>query len=447
MASIKNIIFIVILMCILYAFEVFQFVNDKSEIQITMLTGFILISGYLFASFIKNIHLPKLTGYMLIGIISGPYVLNIISHHTIDRLEFIESLALSFIALNAGGELHLKYFRKNKKSVILILFFQIIVVFIGTGTVFLIIGKFLPFFVDVKFSIIVGFAILFATISISKSPATTIGIITELNAKGKITDVILSVTIFKSIIIVLLFPILIGWAKIYLYQGNSSEINTILPAFLQLFGSVLTGVIVGFITVFYLSKTREGTGLYLLGVALILAELSSLIGLEILLSSMVVGIVVQNFSKHGEALIKGLEVFSLPIYISFFFLTGANLHLGVIKGAIFITLLLVSIRMILIYLGTYVGARLANESSIAKKYSWMGYIGQAGIALGLSIIIEKSFPGTIGESFLSIVVATVVINELIGPVLFKYVLVKAKESNEDELYANKYYSGLRRKRV
>jgi Kef-type K+ transport system membrane component KefB len=381
---------------------------------------------------------------MLIGIISGPYILNMVSPQIIARLEFLESLALSFIALNAGGEFRLKQFASNRKGIIYILIFQIIVVFVGAGLAFWVIGKYLDFLSHVTNEIIFGFAILFATVSVSKSPATTIGIITELNAKGKTTDTILSVTILKSIVIVLIFPLLIGWAKMYLQVAETSNIDSILPAFYQILGSIITGLIVGLLTVFYLSKTREGVGLYLLGIALILAELSSLIGLEILLSSMIVGIVVQNFSKHGNSMIKGLELFSLPIYISFFFFTGARLHLDVVSGAILITLFLVIARMLLIYLGTFLGAKLANESKINKNYSWMGYIGQAGIALGLSVLIEKSFPGMIGESFIAIVIATVVINELIGPILFKYVLNKAKETNEEELFTNKYYSRVRR---
>ena len=126
------------------------------------------------------------------------------------------------------------------------------------------------------------------------------------------------------------------------------------------------------------------------------------------------------------------------------YVAKASLHLDVVIGAIFVTMFLVISRMILIFFGTFIGAKLAKESKINKNYSWMGYIGQAGIALGLSILIEKSVPGIIGQSFIAIVIATVVINELIGPILFKYVLNKAKETNEDELFTNKYYSRLRR---
>ena len=97
-------------------------------------------------------------------------------------------------------------------------------------------------------------------------------------------------------------------------------------------------------------------------------------------------------------------------------------------------------RQVLIFVGNYIGAVVANEDNLVKNYSWLGYAGQAGIALGLAIIIERTFPGNIGKIFLTIMIATIVINELIGPILFKYVIIKAKESDENEISKKKNYS-------
>jgi len=170
-------------------------------------------------------------------------------------------------------------------------------------------------------------------------------------------------------------------------------------------------------------------------------------GVEILLTSIVTGIIVQNFSKEGDSLISGIEMFSLPLYVVFFCFAGAGLHLELILNVLPITIFLVLLRQVLIFVGNYTGAVVAKEDRLVKNYSWLGYSGQAGIALGLGIIIERTFPGEIGKIFLTIMIATVVINELIGPILFKYVLVKVKESNEDGIERKKDYSGLRRNRA
>ena len=162
--------------------------------------------------------------------------------------------------------------------------------------------------------------------------------------------------------------------------------------------------------------------------ALVITEISSLIGLEILLTSIVTGIIVRNFSKQGEELISGIEIFSLPIYVIFFCFAGASLRLDVLTKASIITIFLVVIRFILSYLGNYLGAIMAKEDNTVKHISWMGYIGQAGIALGVGIIIEKNLPLSISNYFFTVLISTVVINEMIGPILLKYVFIKAKEA-------------------
>jgi hypothetical protein len=116
------------------------------------------------------------------------------------------------------------------------------------------------------------------------------------------------------------------------------------------------------------------------------------------------------------------------------------LHLDLILEVLPITIFLVLLRQALIFIGNYAGAVVAKEDNLVKNYSWLGYAGQAGIALGLALIIERTFPGNIGKIFLTIMIATIVINELIGPILFKYVLIKAKESTEDEFTKKKNYS-------
>ncbi len=168
--------------------------------------------------------------------------------------------------------------------------------------------------------------------------------------------------------------------------------------------------------------------IFLLGVALIITEISTLFGVDILLTSIIVGIVVQNYSKQGNALITEIEMFSLPIYVIFFCFAGASLHLDALIHALPITLFLVVIRLIFLYGGNYLGAAIAKEDLFTRKMSWMSYVGQAGIALGLGLIIERTFPGDLGQKFMSILIATVVINELVGPVLFKYVLIKRGEA-------------------
>ena len=184
----------------------------------------------------------------------------------------------------------------------------------------------------------------------------------------------------------------------------------------------------GILVIWYLRKVKVEISIFLLAIALTITEISSLFGLEILLSAMITGIIVENFSEQGHRLITGVEIFSLPIYVIFFCFAGASLHIGLLSEALTITVFLVIVRFILNYLGNYLGAFLAHEDKNTKHVSWLGYIGQAGIALGLGIIIEQNLPAEIRHYFITVLISTVVINEMIGPVLLKYVFIKSKEA-------------------
>lgn len=420
--------------------------NDSSleHGKTAFITGILLLSAFLFAEVIKQYKLPKITGYMIIGIILGPIGFSIITHEIIEKLAFLENLALSLIAITAGGEFRFDKFKIYKRSISSILFFQILIVFMGTGIIFFITSGLFDFLSKLDNSILIGFAILFSGAAISTSPAVTIGIITESKARGKITDIVLMVTVFKAIALVIIFPAIITFAKYYLIQNTEFNYYLFSTVFMQLGTSVLAGVILGIITIWYLKVIKVERSIFLLGITVIITEISSLWGVEILLTSIVTGIIVQNFSKEGDSLISGIEMFSLPLYVVFFCFAGAGLHLELILNVLPITIFLVLLRQILIYVGNYTGAIVAGEDSKVKRYSWLGYAGQAGIALGLGIIIERTFPGEIGNIFLTIMIATVVINELIGPILFKYVLIKVNESNEDDIQIKKNYPRLRR---
>jgi Kef-type K+ transport system membrane component KefB len=394
----------------------------------TLVVGIMLLTSYLFSNIVKKIKLPRLSGYMLMGVILGASGIGVLTNEIVDNLQFLENLALSFIALTAGGELRFKQVKAYKKSIVSILISQMVIIFIGMAIIFYLVAGYMPFLSDLNRFMIVGLAILFAGTSLSTSPATAIGIITELQSEGKITNIVFIITVLKALLLILFFPIIITLSKQFYMETISFNLSLLIEITIQLIASVITGITMGGIIIWYFKKVKVEMSLFLLGITLAITEFSLLIGLEILLTSLVTGIVVQNYSSHGQRLISGIEIFSLPIYVIFFCFAGASLHLELLTEALFITFILVAGRFILNYAGNYVGAVFAREDRFVKNYSWMGYIGQAGIALGLGIIIEQNLPDEIGKYFLTVLISTVVINEMLGPILLKYIFVKSKEA-------------------
>jgi Kef-type K+ transport system membrane component KefB len=394
----------------------------------TLVVGIMLLTSYLFSDIVKKIKLPRLSGYMLMGVILGSSGIGILTEDIIDGLQFLETLDLSFIALTAGGELRFSQVKAYKKSITYILISQMVIIFLGMTIIFYLIAGYIPFFGDLNRYMILGFAILFAGTALSTSPATAIGIITELQSEGKVTNIVFIITVLKALLLILFFPIIITLSKQFYLESIHFNFLLLADISFQLLASVVTGIVMGGIIIWYLKKVKVEMSLFLLGITLAITEVSSLFGLEVLLTSLVTGIVVQNFSRHGQSLISGIEIFSLPIYVIFFCFAGASLHVEILGEALLITFILIIARFLLNYVGNYVGAVLAKEDRFIKNYSWMGYIGQAGIALGLGVIIKQNLPDEIGEYFLTILISTVVINEMLGPVLLKYIFVKSGEA-------------------
>jgi len=424
---IKSILFIIIFLLIFWGMQNIPIPMSSQGVS-TLLVGIILLTAFLFADLLRKFHLPRLTGYMIMGILLGAGGLGFLTSEQIEDFHFLENLALSFIALTAGGELKFKVLKEKFKSVSYILAGQVIFIFIGVFISFILAARYFSSFSQFDGNIIIAFGLLFAGTALSTSPATTIGIITETGAKGKTTNIVLFITVLKAIVLIVLFPILITYANTIVLNKSGLDVALLVKFLLQFGSSIVTGIIFGSLIIWYLKKVKVEISIFLFAVALAISEISPLFGLDILLTSIITGIVVQNFSSQGNSLISGIEIFSLPIYVLFFCLAGASLQLELLSEALALTIFLVTIRFIFNFLGNYFGAVMAQEDKVIRNFSWLGYIGQAGIALGLGIIIKQALSESYGNLFLTILISTVVINEMLGPILLKWTFFKAKET-------------------
>jgi len=142
---------------------------------------------------------------------------------------------------------------------------------------------------------------------------------------------------------------------------------------------------------------------------------------------MVAGFFVQNFSDSGAKLIDAIEESSLPIFVIFFAIAGASLNFPLFLENWLLALILVGLRMLTTFQGTYLGGKLTGAPEIVNRYGWMGFIGQAGLSLGLSVLVTRNIPGAIGVNIRTLIISTIAINQIIGPILFRYSLSKAGE--------------------
>ncbi|MFZ0389314.1 MAG: cation:proton antiporter [Calditrichia bacterium] len=393
-----------------------------------MALGFTLIAAYLLGKSLTPLQLPKITGYILAGIITGPYLINLLSKPVVQNLQLIDEIALSLIALTAGGEFRYHTVRRQLKTIVSAIAWQIVIVISGFILFTLLYHNYIPFLAGKKMATILGVGIIFGSLSIAKSPATTIAVITETGARGRFTDFVLGVTVFKDILVVLVFSIALSVAMPLIIPETHLSVSYIFEVFQEIAFSIGLGFLAGGIILLYLKYVKRQTAIFILGFMIFGIEITAMLHLEVILVFMVAGFFVQNFSSLGGPLIEAVEAMSLPVYVIFFAIAGASLNFPVFMENWLLAILIVSVRMATTFGGTYLGGKLTGAGKAINNYGWMGFVGQAGLTLGLAVVVKKNLPGEIGTAISTLVIGSIAINQIIGPVLFRYSLVKVGET-------------------
>lgn len=399
------------------------------EFSPTVALGFILIFAFLVGKRINRLNLPQITGFILAGVFCGPYVMKFLSVEDVQNLQLLDGLALSLIALTAGGEMRLAQLKRDRKAISSILFFQTAIIIAGF-LVFGFLGRPLfPFFLEK--TLIQGFALslLLGTLATATSPSTTIAVITELNARGKYSDLILSTAVVKDFIVICLFAFSLSVARTVTLPGQAFDAWFLVNILEEVGVSVLLGACIGGGIILFLKFINRETAIFILGIAFLTYQVSRSLGYHPLLICLVAGFMVENFSSRGDSLIQAIEKVSIPIYVVFFTISGASLNLEALRSTWILALVLVILRAVLKFSGTYVGARITKQEEGIQKKSWAGFISQAGVALGMAVIIEETFPEWGGE-FKTLVLAFIAINQIIGPVLLQRLLVRVEEAGK-----------------
>jgi len=168
----------------------------------TMTVGFILLIAHMAGKAVFRLKLPKITGYMVIGVIVGPYVFDLISHEMTRQLQLINGLALSFIALTAGGALRIRELRSVWKGLCAITLFHVLILWLVFVGFVCVLHAWFPFLQGESWGTILMVGVILGTIASASSPAVAIAIINECRSKGPMTESILGTTVLKDILVI-----------------------------------------------------------------------------------------------------------------------------------------------------------------------------------------------------------------------------------------------------
>lgn len=404
--------------------------------MITYIIGFLIIAiaANQIAKFFQKYRFPIITGLIITGIITGDSMLGYISKDSLEKLNFLNQIALAVIAFSAGAELHLSELRSRMHSIKWMTIGQLFFTFVLTTVAILFFADYIPFMQDMPFKHQFAVALLFGIIFVARSPSSAIAVINEMRANGPFTKTAMGVTVVKDVIVIVLFAISFAVAKAII-KNTPLDLSFLFVLILELLTSIGLGFLLGkvLIILFNASLNHKLKGLFivLLGFGVyVLADILkdySLVHfhhefvIEPLLICIIGGFVITNYSKHRLEFSEIIEEISPTIFIIFFTLTGASLSVQTLLSVFGIAITLFFLRLLTMYLGGVFGVVAAKDDKKFMHIAWMPYLTQAGVALGLSTIISHEFP-TWGNQFETIVIAIVVVNQLVGPPLFKWAL-------------------------
>lgn len=396
-----------------------------------------------------QVGLPPITGYLLTGILVGPYVLDFLSLEQLRHLRIFDELSLAYIGITAGTKLHWTQMRPMLKSILVVtLSLTVIEYIVGTLTVAVLAGD-IDFLQNTSDTEKYAIALLAGCMMIARSPSSALAVIEETGARGHFTTLIFAVTVMCDVMVILLFNVNSMITESFL-SGQPLSATNLVTLMLQLCGSIGAGILLGKILAVILSfrshrvKRKSvlrivlqiAKQLLLLMIGLMVFIVSHIVHpyLEPLLCCMVAGAVMWNAStpQTAEELEIMLKKLADIVYVIFFTITGATLALDMFVQALVLSIILCFTRILAIGLGSFLGGTCAGESRDHNKVSWMAYITQAGVTLGLAKQIQLLYPGW-GSYFSTMIVAVVICNQLLGPPLLRYVLQLVNDAKKQEL--------------
>jgi len=394
----------------------------------TMTVGFILLISYMAGKVVYRLKIPKITGYMLVGIIVGPYVFDLISHEMTHQLQLINGLALSLIALTAGAELKLRGLRLIWKSLCAITFLHILMLWIVFVVFVCVARAWFPFLSGESWSTVLVVGMILGTIAAASSPAVTIAVINECQSRGPVTESTLGVTVLKDILVIVFFSAVLAVGRGVVMPDVVMDLKFVSFVGVSLLSSVGVGVLLGILILLYLKFVNTENTLFIIGVCFLSAEVGIVFHLEPAIISLSAGFFMENvYPERGERLVEAIERGSLPVYALFFCLAGAIINIEVLKEIWILALVLVGLRLIVLKGATYWGARIGGAAGEVGRFGWLGYISQAGVSLGLGAMVLRVFPEW-GAPLQTLIISIIAFNQLLGPIGFRYALIKSKEA-------------------
>lgn len=399
-----------------------------------LIIGVILFTGFVLGELVSKIKLPKVTGYIIAGVLLNPELFHIIPSDFTGHTDIITNIALAFITFSVGGTLLYKKIKKLGKGMLYITFFEAEFAFLAVFLGFIAVT---PFLLDIPnaslFAVFIPISILLASLASPTDPSATLAVAHEYKAKGDVSSTIMGVAAFDDALGIVNYSIAITVAGLLIMHQSFNISSSILSPLYIIFGAIALGVIIGFIfNMISWAIKRESEGMFIVLIIcflLLCYGIADITGVDELLATMAMGAFVVNFNKMRDKIFKILERYTEElIFVLFFTISAMHLKFSVLSTSYILIIFFVVFRTIGKVIGSKLGAHIAKSPKNVKKYVAGGLIPQGGIVIGLALLIKQdgSFD-QIADIIISVIIGATIIHELIGPIVAKFSLKKAGE--------------------
>ena len=393
------------------------------EMNILMVVGISIILGFIAGLLFKKINVPEVVGMILMGVFLGESVLGFLSYSFIENMKPLIDLALAFIGLGIGTELKFDLISKLKKSIFFILIFESFGAFaLVTLGVFALTRE-------------LHIALVFGALAISTAPAATAKVLWDYGAKGDLTTTIFSVLALDDIVAIIAYAFAFSYAESVVINGKTVLIDILLDSLLHIIGSIVLGLITGYIMIILSNKTKEITRLlwFIFICVIAVSGVAESAGFSLILTNVIAGVIFTNFSNFNEKTFFLIREATYPLIVLFFVLIGGKLRLDYMAHIGLIGLTYLILRFAGKFSGVAVGGHISKSSAKIKKYLGFCLLTQGGLAIGLATSFYYNLAALsevgyhLGTLVLNTIVATTLIVEILGPIFVKYAIAKTDE--------------------
>jgi Kef-type K+ transport system membrane component KefB len=394
---------------------------------ILFFVGLAIIFGFIGGKFSNRLKFPAVVGYLLVGLIIGPSFFNILNLKLLENLGIFNDLALAIVAFVIGSELRVNTLQRMGKSIITIIFSESFGAFMLVAFgVYLLTHK-------------LYMALIFGAMAPASAPAGTAVVLQEYRAKGPLTDALYAVVGLDDGLAIMIYAFAASLARLLLTKETFSFIEILKGPLTEIVGAIILGSISGIILGYLIKRLhRENEVLTAsLGIILICTGLSEYFHISLILANLTLGMAFTNlFLFSSRRVSDAINRITLPVYIIFFVIAGAHLQIHLLPAMGLLGLTYIGCRVAGLMGGAFFGATVSKAESVIRKYLGLGILSQAGVAIGLAILVTREFSclGKVGQDLsltvINTIAATTIIFEIIGPIGTKIAISKAREIRE-----------------